>query len=664
MSLRNFRKFKRADIDFATDPNQEVTVIRGENTYGKTTLVRAFLWCLYREDTFKTKSLLNSDVDKDLMVGECANASVEIVLDHNGYRYSIKTTEVYEKKVTYTSIRQKAFTRVLRSDGNGQITIPDSRVDAEINSILRDELKNYFFFDGETNTIESVREKSNLKDAVFDILNMNNIKRLKEYYDPNKTGYVVDAFDHKIKGSHNGQINVVELARQRSIADSKQTYDEYNKKIDDANAEIASLTETIDRDEQILNEGAAAMNLQEEKNRIEKSLENAKNSKGPTFNDLVDTINNGDSLVKTLYSYTFQKENLEEKLGGTTFGSKDSYIGINEDGVRRLIERGECVCGAKIENGNDAYKHLIEATQHMEPHDYGKYLHDFIDSEKSNISSARSTASDIRKLAKKEVDICAQIDDLTEERNGVVSRISDQTDYGAYAQEVKELNRKVDTLKGSIKAYEETIKKAQEEISRLEDEERKAAERSKENDFVYKCIEYCRKIYNAASKTIEEATSKMVEDLQKEVQTIFDKMYSGRLMISIDDNFKVSAHLPDGRYLDDSQGLGMVLNYSFVLGLMNLAKNSSKGNRYQSDLADEEETDENYPLVMDAPFSSTDSGHISNICKVLPEYCDQVVMVLMDKDYNYAKGSIGSHVGKEYVIERISETESRIREVK
>lgn len=59
-----------------------------------------------------------------------------------------------------------------------------------------------------------------------------------------------------------------------------------------------------------------------------------------------------------------------------------------------------------------------------------------------------------------------------------------------------------------------------------------------------------------------------------------------------------------------------------------------------------------YPFVMDAPFSNVDEIHIDNICKILPHTANQVVMAIMQKDWEYAATNLQQYVGKSYVIEK------------
>ena len=73
---------------------------------------------------------------------------------------------------------------------------------------------------------------------------------------------------------------------------------------------------------------------------------------------------------------------------------------------------------------------------------------------------------------------------------------------------------------------------------------------------------------------------------------------------------------------------------------------------------------------MDAPFSDVDGSHIIKLCEVLPEYCDQIILGLIRKDYDTAKDGLSGKIGKIYHIEKYkdpstgkeSETYSIIKE--
>ena len=67
ITLNDFRQFKgNQKLEFSTDADKNVTVLLGDNTFGKTTILQAFNWCLYGVADFPKDSnpdfLLNLEV--------------------------------------------------------------------------------------------------------------------------------------------------------------------------------------------------------------------------------------------------------------------------------------------------------------------------------------------------------------------------------------------------------------------------------------------------------------------------------------------------------------------------------------------------------------------------------------------------------------------------
>ena len=55
---------------------------------------------------------------------------------------------------------------------------------------------------------------------------------------------------------------------------------------------------------------------------------------------------------------------------------------------------------------------------------------------------------------------------------------------------------------------------------------------------------------------------------------------------------------------------------------------------------------------MDAPFSNVDETHIRNISRILPASAEQVIMAVMEKDWQPAADIMAEYVGKTYFIEK------------
>ena len=147
-------------------------------------------------------------------------------------------------------------------------------------------------------------------------------------------------------------------------------------------------------------------------------------------------------------------------------------------------------------------------------------------------------------------------------------------------------------------------------------------------------------VHDWLTETYQEKEDKVRIELQQRVNSNFAKMYHGERSISIDEKYRV-------KYSDvtteESDGLKAVKSFAFIASLVSMAKD-----RILDD--DEMQLGQVYPLVMDAPFSNVDEIHIDNICKILPKTANQVIMAVMQKDWEYAAINLDKFVGKSYMI--------------
>ena len=120
----------------------------------------------------------------------------------------------------------------------------------------------------------------------------------------------------------------------------------------------------------------------------------------------------------------------------------------------------------------------------------------------------------------------------------------------------------------------------------------------------------------------------------------FAKMYHGDCSISTVDKYRVSnADVTT----EESDGLKAVKSFAFIASLVSMAKDRILDDK-------DMQLGQVYPLVMDAPFSNVDEIHIDNICKILPKTANQVIMAVMQKDWEYASINLGQFVGQSYTI--------------
>jgi len=126
-------------------------------------------------------------------------------------------------------------------------------------------------------------------------------------------------------------------------------------------------------------------------------------------------------------------------------------------------------------------------------------------------------------------------------------------------------------------------------------------------------------------------------------------MYHGERSIRIDEKYRVT--YSDVK-TDESDGLKAVKSFAFIASLVSMAKDKILDDSNMK-------LGQEYPLVMDAPFSNVDEIHINNICKILPKTASQVVMAVMEKDWSYAATNLTKYVGASYGILKDRDAEGK-----
>ena len=174
LKMQNFRQFKgKTFVEFSCDPEKNVTIILGNNTFGKTTLLQAFNWCFYENVMFDNNPdfLLNLEVANSMNNGDSQTVSIEICVVHNSVEYAISRSQVYtcsNGKVTGAS---KAQIKVSYKQKDGQTeSIRMTEIPRVIENILPKDLSTYFFFD--TERVRSIGTRRDVADAVKGLLGL------------------------------------------------------------------------------------------------------------------------------------------------------------------------------------------------------------------------------------------------------------------------------------------------------------------------------------------------------------------------------------------------------------------------------------------------------------------------------------------------------------
>ena len=102
LRYKNFRQFKGENIIyFSCEKEKNVTIILGNNTFGKTTLLQMFNWCFYNKAIFRPEDnpnfLLNLELSTQMYNGDKEEVLVETTIVHEQKEYTINRKQEYIK---------------------------------------------------------------------------------------------------------------------------------------------------------------------------------------------------------------------------------------------------------------------------------------------------------------------------------------------------------------------------------------------------------------------------------------------------------------------------------------------------------------------------------------------------------------------------------------
>jgi DNA sulfur modification protein DndD len=656
IELENFRQFGKEKLFFADVPDKKVTIVHGPTHIGKTTLVKAFLWCLYKDDdSFKKDPILvNSDAQKYVTLGDRKTVKVTIELEHNGVQYVVNTQQTFDfvksnDQECFVAETKDPRRSIVKMDQDGNPTsVPSEQVDSCINDILPSNLRSYFFYDGENNKIDDVAEKSNLQEAVRNIMSLNVREELIKYFSQGFSGRLVERFSDKKTTS-----NIEEVAAYKS---QKQELESDNENIRNTNAQvrenIANLDQQITDLENKILANKESGELQQQCRDYTKKIHDLEGYRDSLFKSLLTRCDSANSigLAGIFEALAFKNSNLVNEYAHIQANER-GYKNLSGDSVDEIIKKGVCVCGQKIVPGSECYKHLIEEKEFLSPKDYSFYLKSFTDLFNDKVSSAEFS---VKKLSTDSADLKKTIQNI----NNLKENVSDiekklegfHGDVGAWQNELSKLREDRSRQQGAVEYSENTtIVQNEAKIKKLQDQIDKFSDASEKNRHIQTYLDYVEAVRAMAQSRLDKKKEGIAKTLEEQVNQLFHAIVgTDKTELRLNNlNYNVEPYQDDSR-ISLSTGQKTMKNLAFVGGLIYLAKN--KNQIGGADVGDDLDEPEDYPLVVDAPFSSLSKGDIQRACTELPKYCSQLIITLLDKDYDLAIDVLKPYLDKSYSL--------------
>lgn len=650
LKMQNFRQFKGITaVDFSCDPEQNVTIILGDNTFGKTTLLQAFNWCFYETVMFDNNPdfLLNLEVANGMNNGDTETVSVEICVIHNGVDYVISRSQTYSCANDKVTGMKKAQVKVSYKQEDGQMeSVRATEVQKVIENILPYDLSTYFFFD--TERVRSISTRKDVADAVKGLLGLSIMDTAIKHIGTKgnkKTvlGKLYGAMDLDGDEKARGALDMIHSSDAKREAIKTQ--------IDTCASQIGQYEVRKDQLDDILRDNQTTATLQKKKEDLERRLSTERSTLESTISLFFKDFSKG-SLQMYAQPLLGQANDFLAAIKIDDKGVRD----LTAPTIRELLKRGRCICGAELCEGNDAYNHLMEELNYVPPESIGNTVRHFREKLSSFSRNADYTFESLTSRYQEIYRSKARIQEWEDELADISVQIKGKDNMKQYETElidVKSRLRDLNAKKERLIRDDATLKSEIERYKKVYDSLIAVSGKNKETMLL---IKYAEEILDWLSSTYKEKESFIREALETKVNNIFEQMYHGHRRVSIDQKYQVTllTTIEDKEVAaGESEGSNRVKSFAFIAGLVALAKEKLIANAGEEGF---NLSSEPYPLVMDAPFSNADETHTANISKVLPEIAEQVIMFVMQKDWRYAEPVMATRVGKQYELKKLSET--------
>jgi DNA sulfur modification protein DndD len=629
LKMDNFRQFYgETTFSFSTNKKKNITLVHGENGVGKTTILNAILWCLFGKLTvdFEEKDKLICNEAEKEGIESC---TVEVEFDYEDDIY--RAQRIFEK-----GVRKTKFS-IHKIDKDG-VSIDISNPKAFMNSVLPNDMAEYFFFHGEgISNINSRSSGDSFRKAIRNILGFTfaeaAISDLK---------YVRKKWNDVLADLSSGKKELTKALNE------KKEYFEYKDKFE---TEIS-----LKRNEE--------SSLQKDLDEIRKKIESFGNIDAARIQKEINSKEKDQKIYESkIESLNIDKQSLIHKYGWAIVGFGLANKGLDfidesalkgkipspydETLVKDLLSQNECICGRELIKDSAPYKKVLSMIQTANTGLISQRL-----------SKSRAVAGKAKGIA---LEFLGAVDKIETELDVQHKRL------GSIISEIKELNKEIDEipvteiskLRKEYQTANEMVSKINQEIGekvqkvKLIDHELKQLDsiikKETHTDDRFARLQACELILESmilkCTLYLESYENEARESISSIVNEILDEFSRKEYQVLLTKNFDFNMIRADGTVVGKSKGENLLLNLAFVSSLIKIARERIEA---KSDILISGTV---APFVIDAPFGELDTTYRTATSKFLPDNSQQLILLLSSSHWkDEVEESIRGRIGSEYAL--------------
>jgi DNA sulfur modification protein DndD len=627
VKLRNFRQFYGSqELEFPTKGKKNVTLIHAENGFGKTSILNAVLWALFRKVTPKFErpdDIVNYDAVEE---GE-ETASVDVEIEFKKHSFLVQRTFFASRDT-----RDKTELKTYRVE-SGSLHVLNAG-ETFVASVVPPEMAPYFFFDGEAaESFAAARNYKEIGNAIRSILGCSlgdsAIADLK---------HVLKTVDRDIgDASGDKRIEDLEAAIARKTAEIESAAGIREKLI----ADIATMKEQHEEIVRGLREAQGAREIQAQRDDKLAQLKEAEAAIAECRRDILRWIGQRGIQVisKRLAQVAFDFVN-EAGLRGRI---PSPY---NEDFVRSLLSSGSCVCHRPLPAGSAEYAAVAELLKKASNAEVlGRVVR-----ARSRSQMLRDDAADAPQALKAMQGKLAKSLHRHTQLEQQVAELGKKIE-GLPLQELADRERSRRKIEGIIDKEQQKLGGVRAHIAGLEREkvslETQLEDLARRNKRTVKLLAKRRLVGRAIDflkVLLQQYEAEAREKIQDDVNAILEVVAHKDFRCRFNENFSIELILNE-RATAKSGGENQLLSLAFIASLVKFAAERIDAD----DLILKPGT--MAPLVLDAPLGQLDPSYQESVAEFLPKLAHQVVLLVSgSQGGDRVLKALAPYVGAEYVL--------------
>jgi DNA sulfur modification protein DndD len=643
IELEDFGPYKGTQtLEF---PDQDgVTIVFGENMRGKTTLLNAIRYALFGKILGRGSRELSPERFINWEAKDEGKYSFKVTLyfEEGGSEYEL-VRQFSPKEDGGVPEEDDDYTEEVYLVKDGSVTGPEER-EAELDRILPEQVSRFFLFDGELLQqyeqllIDESEMGQRIREAIERILGVPVLKNGRADL---RTLHAEAQEQEQQAAQRSNKTEEIGTQLEAKTA----TRDHLQSELEDLRKELSELEDQKSAKRNQLQQLEAAKSLVEEREDLEEEKDDVESNLETKRGELRDLMEQSwRSVLQTTIQGRLQ--DLEERR--QELEQKRIRISVAErlaDRISEGLEGDACpICSQELDE--DAESHL-----QGELEDFQGLMDEDVDPENEYDRVVRSidaleTILESNPAEQIESKI-SQIEELKARRATIKDKIEEikESLESSKAERVAELNKEYEDIIGKISVKENTIeetesdlKKAKNSIQKLQSQldQISGGQLDQERDR----RELYEDLVELFDRGVDEYRDRLRDRVEEDASEIFLQLTTEPEYkeLQINDNYGLTIIHEDGREIGvRSAGAEHVVALALMGALQNNAPLQG-------------------PIIMDSPFGRLDSGHVENVVEALPNFTDQVMLLVYRDEIEpeTARELLKGRLRKEYSLERVT----------